>query len=246
MSEQLYVSPEKLAYVYSKIKDEVYSKTEVDDLISSAGGGGSTELTYDIILTASSAAEYAGQTINKKTIFVKENISNTNISITFNNFILHGNKYYIESLGLMKFQNCCIYNLDIYTAIDSENGGAGSITVTGCELHGCGLYDYWNSGLSSCKAYSCILAGYGAGGQNIPASNCLLVDCDFQEQFYPTGYNISFINCKGIMGEYGTSLTGELYFSGCSGSVRIDSHATIRPSTSTLLQEFNFATFIIE
>ena len=205
---------------------------------------------YDLIIDQDTdLSAYNGQTISGKTVFFKTSKSvESAINITFSSCVIYGNNKSIGTMGLIKFTSCTLYSLNVVSVtVWGEDGTAtaGSSLFDSCVIYDGTINEYWDPNLSNCIVENCSLQGYG---QHVYTENCTFIGCNFN-QCGPAGqtsdnnqYNI-FTDCYNFGGW--TSLTGQCYFGGCRGSVRVSSSATLKPSTSTAFADQNFASLTI-
>lgn len=207
---------------------------------------------YDITIDSDTdLSQYAGQTISNKIIFFKGGQSTeSSISITFNGCTIYGNRKTIGTLGNLIFTGCTIYDLNVMQCTvwgDETNDyttSAGSCSFTNCSISGGAAFSYWDPSFSGCKVYHCSLEGYSP---TIFAKDDIFMECDFNNASITVmdgnTYNI-FTNCTNLSSGY-SPLTGQCFFSGCSGSVLVSSSATLKPSTTTVFSDLNFADLTI-
>lgn len=206
---------------------------------------------YDIVFNQDTdLSTYAGKTITGKTVFFQSSQSlESVVNITFSRCTIYGNGKAIGTLGLTKFTNCVMYDLNFSSPIiwgDETNDyttTAGSCSCTGCTIYGGSIWDYWDPGFSGCKVMNCAISGYG---QTFSTKDSVYINCDFNScgpaAMAENEYNI-FTNCDHFGGY--SALTGQCYFSGCRGSVSVSSEAVLKPSTTTAFADQNFADLTI-
>lgn len=207
---------------------------------------------YDIIIDSDTdLSQYAGQTISNKTIFFKGNQTpESSISITFSGCTIYGNNKTIGTLGILEFSNCHIYDLHVSPCViwadetNEYNTSSGDCLFTNCCISGGSAFSYWDPNFSGCKVYHCSLQGYTP---TIFVKDDIFIACNFNDASVTAmdgnTYNI-FTNCTNLFSGH-NPLTGQCFFSGCSGSVSVSSSATLKPSTTTAFSDINFADLTI-
>lgn len=230
----------------------VYTKTEVNQLISNSGGGGEGT---DKILIIDDNYEFTESVISDKLVFIDTTTveSNTIETLTFNNCIIEKSTGYTITWDITTTFNTCVINgLGLSYGVYEK-----SMTYNNCTI---------NNSSYAIKGY-CINTF-----NNCVLNNCGLDDSSVTARLNVTGRTI-FNNCRGYIGnsyswipevsvtgtgnslllnncyfppydvngsyfDHDATFSGNVTTVGCSGNIRLSGN--YKPTSLETIQEFNF------